>query len=1211
MAITFTRAVEVAEGQAITSTQLATLARAFNDRLRSGLGDGPWRIFFYWLSVFRQVRNPDETGYAFPSLGEFFEIYQHISAQDAEWPVTGPGDPEGANVASQMNAFVFGSDAFEIADESDRFAALVWPQTEPSPRTAWDHAKQQRGAIDSRTGGIASPALYVARAHNEIRYGSRSPHGMSYGGWLPLPEEGAPCEDPNPGDDVAPVPNYRIKFTNLNDGSTVTYDGSCEPAVFDSYPTHVAFVARMSWAYYVFLNDGTLDVYSTTDWVEGPYEGEGRLQKAENGALGRILNNFIREFRGTEHQRKTETVHLSHAFDFQRFFTTQYHLAPQYGIEVDGFVDPIYQKAKSQGTPAAGAFLIWDTTRGTTSAWQSGFVLTSALVEVKNLNGPLTLSILDEGTVRQTIQLEPDESGNASKLWMAPTAWTPSTLAWRIESVPGGITSACTIEIEHTELWSYKPRIEDAYTVLRASAALETTPDGVGASETESDVLSDDYFTFGCIVNRAGLPGLQGRFASVNPNAVFDAARRWSKMVRLVRRQEFIGYAVENGKSVLWFKRYAFGLHNQIPADIFEGIAPSREELANGDIRPGYAYVNRGAEAITYNGATISPGQTFLGVSGVISWEGGGAVFEAEGIFHVAPQQGYTNQWLIGFELKPYHPSNTSLWKPDAYSDYFPLVNRCAFYAPEVATDGPLKNHLSFGQSVGTSGTVAPEAPSGFNYADLETSFAGSGNLNTYPCDPLDTACIEFRQNFYKSCRVYEPDVEVESASVEFDSGGNELVKLTLKSRIHHCTTAPSSFSNDVSTWDTAALAAEPYRTHENALREYLVNQATGAPCNNTAPGNAGINSTVQLLTDNPFGSCYPHFRLTKLVPLPYDDGNDRQNAVDTRFEHDFFPMMELYLKAMCEGYVDGVTSAEHACTYGTISAFDFTFTNLCVQAFGNKWFSTLRRSDQPDNPQGYGPCPNTDALAYVFNQFVKAVNLLTTVRVMIPAGLECNIGTGETFYSKEMVNAGGTPTSCTSGSVAVYAHDSPPMAGVTSFSGWSGCSVGLSSVTAGAAPTGDCLGSQWEIRAYNSSIQFRWAVTDPDALAYALPSEWSDMLSSSAAVMASVTTSTSRLNMSVVTDPAAATQCCDPVDEPCPAFFAGGGNYLLFDGPTISSETVCQFYVSGFGCPDVPPSHMYFVRTPDPTECPSGPSSQTEYYILTATVPMITVPLV
>ena len=129
--------------------------------------------------------------------------------------------------------------------------------------------------------------------------------------------------------------------------------------------------------------------------------------------------------------------------------------------------------------------------------------------------------------------------------------------------------------------------------------------------------------------------------------------------------------------------------------------------------------------------------------------------------------------------------------------------------------------------------------------------------------------------------------------------------------------------------------------------------------------------------------------------------------------------------------------------------------------------------------------------------------------------------------------------------------------------------------------------------------------------MAYALPSEWSDMLTSSAAVMASVRTSTSRLNYTVVTDPAAATQCCDPVDEPCPAFIAGGGNYLAFDGPTVWSGYECQFYVGGFGCPEIPSSYLYWVRTVDPTDCPSGPSSSTEYTILTATVPMITVPLV
>jgi len=1212
VAISFTRAVEVAKDQTITSTQLATLARAFNDRLRSGLADGPWRIFFYWLSVFRQVRNPDETGYAFPSQGEFFELYQHISAQDAEWPLTGPGDPEGANVANQMNAFVFGNSALQLLEETERFATLAWPQIEPNPREAWEYAKQQRGGYDPRSGGIASPALYVARSHGDIRYGMRSPHGLSYGGWFPLPELGSPCEDPNPGDDEDPLPNFRFKVTSLVDGSSVVYDGSCQPAVFDEYPTHVAYVARMPWAYYVFLNNGTLDVYPTTQWVEGPYEGEGVLQKAENGALGRILHNFIREFRGTQSQRETETRHLSHAFDFQKFFTQQYHLAPQIGVETtDGFIDPIYPKAKSEGTPTAGGFLIWDSTRSTTNGWRSGFVLASALITAKNLNGPLTLSLLDEEVVRYTVTIEPDSSANASVLWIAPTPWTPVVIEWRIDSVSLGITSTCEIEIEHTELMSYKPQIEDAYTVLRASAALETTPDGVGANETTAEQLSDDYFNFGCIINRAGLPGLQGRFSSVNPNAVFDAARRWSKMARLVRRQEFVGIALENGVTVLWFKRYAFGLHNQIPADIFEGIGPNRERLTNGDIRPGYVYENRSEEAVNYNGVLIHQGDRFTGVSGVISWEGGGEIYEAQGIRHTAPPKGYSNEWLIGFELKPYHPSESSLWKPSGYSDYFPLVNRCLFYSPEVATDSALKRHTSFGESVGTSGTVAPEAPSGFNYSDMETSWFGSHNVNTYGCDPMDTACIELRQNFYKSCRVYEPDIEIDKAEVEIDSGGNELIKLTLKSRIHHCDAAPSSFSNDPSTWDRSALAAEPYRSHENALREYIVNQTYGTSCNNTAPGNNAINSTVQLLTDNPFGSCYPHFRLTQLVPMPYDDGNDKQNSVDTRFEHDPFPQMELYLKAMCEGYVDGVSSAQQACTYGTISAFDYTFTNLCVQAFGNRYFTTLRRQDQPDNPQGYGPCPNTEAYAEVFNQYVKAINLLTTVRVMIPASLYCNLGTGETIYSKPMTTAGGGSASCSGGAVAAFAHDTPPTPGIDSYSGWSACSGGLGSITAGAAPTGDCIGSEFEVRAYNSSISFKWEVTDPDALAYALPSEWSDMLSSSAAVMASVRTSTSRLNYSVVTDPAAATQCCDPVDEPCPAFIAGGGNYLAFDGPTVWSDYSCQFYVGGFGCPDIPPSYLYWVRTVAPTDCPSGPSSSTEYTILTATVPMIAVPLV
>jgi hypothetical protein len=1217
VAISWKRAVEVAVDEAITSTQLATLATAFNDRLRSGIGDGSWRIFFWWLSLFRQVRNSDETGFSFPSMGEYFELYQHLDPRDAIWPLTGPGDPEGANVACQMNAFVFGGSAFQLNDEAERFALMAWPQTEPNPREAWDHAKQQRGGYDPQTGGVASPALAIAQEHYRIRYGMKSPHGLSYGGWLPQPDLGTPCVDPDYGDGDDPNPNYLIKFTSLEDGSSITFAGTCAPAGEDfPYDDHVAFVARMPWAFYVFLNDGSLYIFPSHQWVEGPYTGEGVLQKAENGAIGRVLNNFVREFRGAHEDRKSQKYHLQHAFDFQKFFTSQYHLAPQRGIEIGGFVDPIYPTAKSEGVPAAGSFLIWDDTSTTTRGWHDGFVLTGFLIEIEGMSGFVNVEILDEEQVIDVVTIVPDETGRGSELRMVETAWAPAVLEFRIKDVPADVDGSSVIKVECTELWSYKPTVEDAYVILRASATLPTEPDGVGDNETDADILSDDYFDFGCIINRAGQPGLRGNFAEVNTNAVFDATRRWSKMVRLIRRQEFVGYAVEGGKSVLYFKRFAFGLHNNIPADIFDGIGPSREQLVKGGIEPGYVYENRADDSIDYNGATIKTGERFTGVAGVPAWEGEGEVFEADGIRHTAPPNGYTNEWLIGFEFKGYHTSYSSLWKTDAYSDYFTLSNRCMFYAPEVATDPALLLHTSFNERVGGDGTVAPEAPSSFNYTMLAEPWLTNDHthLNQYFCDEGDTDCEQLRRDFYASCRVYEPDPEIEKCEVESsDGGGNEIIKITLKTRLHHCSGAPSSIDKDPSTWDIGALESEPFRSTENALRQYIIHQTTGRQCDWEIPGNTGINSTLYAETDAPFGTCFPHFRLVKLVPLPYDDGNNKQNPTDTRFEHDFFPMMELYLKCMCEGFIDGVTSAAHACEYGTFSAFDFTFTNLCVQAFGNKWFSTLRREDQVLNPQGYGPMPNTEAYAEVFNQFAKAINLLTTFRVNIPAKLQCRLSTSESFSSLGMKNAGGEDQGCSNGILAAWGFGTfGGGGGSTSHGTWDDCAGGLGAVTAGANPTGVCDGSAFEIKSSRTSIGFRWIPLDPDALTYALPAEWSDMLVSDATVMATVVYSTSVLNKTTSTDPSqgGSTQCCPDSGGDCPAFIVSPGVYLNFDGPTTADPQGCQLFIGGFGPPAVPASHLFYVQGPDPTPCPSGPSSQTEYVILTTTIPMVTVPL-
>lgn len=514
---------------------------------------------------------------------------------------------------------------------------------------------------------------------------------------------------------------------------------------------------------------------------------------------------------------------------------------------------------------------------------------------------------------------------------------------------------------------------------------------------------------------------------------------------------------------------------------------------------------------------------------------------------------------------------------------------------------------------------MAPEAPSGFNYTPLEYSIVIEAqthtHLNQKLCGEGDTTCEQLRRDFYASCRVYEPDVEVESCEVEStDELGNEIIKLTLTRRIHHCSGAPSSIDKDPATWDIGALEAEPFRSQENALRQYIIHQTTGRQCDWEIPGNTGINSDLYSETDAPFGSCFPHFRMVKLVPLPYDDGNDKQNNHDTRFEHDFFPMMELYLKCMCEGFVDGVTSSAHACEYGSFSAFDFTFTNLCVQAFGNKWFTTLRREDNTANPQGYGPLPNTEAFAEVFNQFVKAINLLTTARVNIPAKLQCRLVTSESYGELGMRSAGGGDQGCSNSILSAWGFgEFGGGGGSTTAGAWDDCAGGLGAVTANVFPTGVCYGSNFEIKSSRTTIQFKWVPLDPDALTYAVPSEWSDMLESAATVMATVTNSTSVLNKSVSNDPSqgGSTQCCPESGGDCPAFIISPGVYLNFDGPTTAEPLGCNLFIGGFGPPAVPASHMFYVQGPDPTPCASGPSSQVEYVILTTTIPLITIPLV
>lgn len=548
--------------------------------------------------------------------------------------------------------------------------------------------------------------------------------------------------------------------------------------------------------------------------------------------------------------------------------------------------------------------------------------------------------------------------------------------------------------------------------------------DGIGTQHTDAKSFSDSYFDNGCVLNLAGLEGTFTPVAEINANAFFDVARRYSQYIRCIPRTHLRYYAVIDGKSVLWFKRAADAL----------GTSTSRVPITEGaaEIQPFQTYEvdGVGGDQIDYNSVLYVPGDTFEGVSGADDFTtlaGTPTVYFlnrgtlgtpagqdywfgiADAIATEAPENGWSNEWLIGFEWLAYHSSESSIWKPGAYSDYFPLGNPAGFYSPEIANDEALCYHVAYGQRIPGmyGGNLIAEMPSGWNYSRLGDAWTGNEHLNKLVC--ADIACVGQRRDFYRSKQIYAQDYEIESVET-VEENGETLVKVTLTTRVQNTYGegggAPPSVDKDFTTWEDLPNT-EPYRTVENGLRCYILNQYSGI--NYTAiVGDNAINSTVQTLTDNPYATIYPVTYLTKLIPTPHDDGNDRQDSEDTPLWHDAFSQMDLYLRAMCEGFVDQDETVERnacsyddindTCTFLDVGMFDYTFENLCYRAFNGRWLYSLptvetdyidAEDTRSDKPAGYGPMPNTVVSSEVFNQFSKAINLLTMARVDLPFTLQ------------------------------------------------------------------------------------------------------------------------------------------------------------------------------------------------------------------------------
>lgn len=1045
--IEFPQVARVESGDPVTSRQLATLADGINARIISGLGDGAWRIVYLWLSAARQFRISGNAD------AEFFHGPQML---DGELALPSVGNVGGIYPASPVPLYVYGSGSFPGERE-----AIAQPEDGGVPmavasdaESIWQLAKQQRGTVDLDEGQWSAPAFDAARHVFRIVYGATSIHGNAYGGFQPTPAYLGDCTDGT--SETPPTPNYEIKFTNTQTLAEQVFDGTCPDE-----PTHIAGIWSTPIAYWVSLNNGTLYYFDRGTWIEGPYTGGNVLKKSHAEHLPRILNSFCGEFRGDAARVAKEDAGkarwLGKAFDIASFLSRPYYLSPAKGELIGEEITATYPSGQQVGTSVSGDI-------GFNQA-DTGFWFVAAIIRCSGARVDFTVRIYgdDQLVATRTMRASSDaqivtfESGYSTV---------------RIEALQarGQGSGNVSVSYELAEVYQYRPGIHDLWTLLRLSAASSTADiDGSGRSTANASDIYEAYIDGGVIPKLTEDNALP-EDPEANPisrNAVFDKFRRQSRVIRCIHRNQLRGYAVENGKSIVWVSHNYQSVEGLPTADTLSGI---RDAIAS-EAEPG----------------------------------------------------GYTNEWVGFWRFNAYHPSATSDWSVHGYADYWSTSDRCMFYAP-TTTSRELKNHFNANYPDARNYFLAPEAATGYRYSKGANSGAS--------------------EEYYRSCRIYEPPLEIESAeTVVVD--GEEQTKIIFNGRFHHHhSLAPESIDRDVSSWDLVDLLAETqsYRTDENAIRDYLAHVEDGSRhCEYTGPGNAESGSTVQLLPDNPFGACWPTLWLVQLLPKPYADGNDSGGSQDTPIRHDVMTQAETYIRAICEGYVDGRTSVDYGCETGVDAVFDYTFPNLCFDAFGGTSITTMPTEQtariapddvREDSPIGYGPLPTVVLSAEQWNQYADAVNTLTRVRVTLPWELQVQ-SYDETNSTRfvDGIRADGSAADCSAGGNGWLSQF--PGSGrspTTMSSAWAPAvnftashTLGYS-LSAGYVCSASGAGPLFQVENIVHEDEYKFEYTDPNAV-YAVPKTWRDMISTHGETLWTRTYSEQRWRHTVV--PLASADLC------------------------------------------------------------------------------------
>jgi len=1185
MGITFTRAVEVEPGSVVRSTEYNLLARAVNDRVLSGVGDGAYRIVWSDYGLVGQFLQQDEQPVEGATIIQPFDIwFRELGlikpTSGITWPGALPGEFRGINLNNPLGRFVYGVDP--LKDEAGRLEPIV-PFQGGSLEEAWTAAKFQRGGFDTSTGFGVAPAIQVGVAHHTISYPYVVSFLKTYGGFHPARAEVGNCED------EAEQPLVQIVFTPVSPnpkGLPVrTFTGFCPAGSTGAAGAdHIAWIGYGRDAYLIYKWDELgsaviTETLSTRDYVEGPYSAGGRIAHGVGEQLGQTLNAFIKGFRGADVERpdypaKWKIKNL--AFDFQNFFKNQYYLAPSRGEQDGDDITLLYPQFGFDEDADAGAL---STSPQDSYDIHQGFVLAGFFVQAVGLLEPVEIEIFDETDWKRPVILRPDDSHNAEYLLYLEGAEVKQRKKIQVRLKRDlKLDTDGQLVVELAELLAYKPSIDDAYVLIRLASTRGGDETGASSSmDTHGKYdprvakpIWDDYRRYGCIVNTktTGLPIQFDELAPahIGDNPVYEAARLFTiSNVRLATRDNIRGYEVitEGGreKSVLYYKRdYLF--QNLKDLDVFESIAPPREAIDSGKIIPTITYEVKGEEGTSLGyvdtdgtAKTFLPGETFTGRNGYLTYTSNGALpYQVDGIMSKAPPRGQSNRWCCFFSCNVYRESsdseNSSLFKPDSFDPAVRLHQRCQFYSSSLVAraNADLRQHIAPEQAP----VLFPEAPSGYNYAR---------GMNAP--DRNDPAGAH-----YKSCQIYEAPYEIESCTnVVVD--GEDRVRIKLNRRLRH--------------WD----GTQPeYRTDENAIQGLLSGDCdlmTGDYAPQLNGGEPGFPPS-----DRPSGSCYCRLYMVRLIPEVFADipeNSVAQPTVDSRVLVDAFLQMDKYGRAMCEGFVDGTSSiALQRCQLEERESylFDYTQENWFYDAFGQKFVPGLPFAVAGDHIKGYGPLPAQVMYAEIFNCYVNAFNLLTRARIELPFTFEWKTSS---FVSRIAV-APDWPApnnGCSSGTEkAVFTSKIAPAPGtlLTQDDEWQPAPIGLPASKA-AFIAADCFDEAGTFALQTNEIRlaYRFILTDP--LAYnALSSDLQALLhGGNVGFLGRIETTTVTIKAEQVSTSGEARECGVAGTEPG-YFYQSGIGYKAVSVFTVNPGS-CQIFTSGqVVAPAVPTSDYFVGRT-------------------------------